>query len=409
MKVILNPRRELFLLFMLANVYSIGYVITTGRFLALDSAGDVEINFKFIVFSILFLFSYYFLLFPAFRWFGRINFGVPSLFYEKRDSRGHSLGIAIFSLQFIYFLFVIAFDAGKVGVTGIDVPFSNFWALIQIDFLATYYFVLSKKDNLWKMNILLYAVSNITRGWTGFILILAFVYFVRRESPFVIKGRIVFLGFVVSLIFIPLVLYAKFYVRTRQVDLSFDEFLGVVFGYDNYWDFLKYSIEYSVNRIQQFSLTWFVWDASNSLSSAYDSGLISPFWSENLYGNFLLKSLGLQILPNLGIYATQYIPYDFEVILGSFNISPGLIGWIGVAGNSVFGLICYLFFLSAFGFLLIQIMCKRGSKEWLRLSYLLWFMWLTLLLPGWINQFVAFLHSAIIFIIVYYICKKFYR
>ncbi|MDQ0013662.1 hypothetical protein J2W23_002044 [Variovorax boronicumulans] len=406
MKIAINPRRELFLLFLLANIYSVIYVAITGKFLGFDSAGIASVNFEFIVFAAIFISSYYFLLFPVFSWFGRIDFGAPYLLGKKTDRKYRSLDILILLLQGAYFAFVLLFDAGKVGVEEAVVPFSGFWAIVQIDFLTLYYLMLVRKSNLWKFNFLLFALSNLVRGWTGFILILGFVYLVRRDVSFSIRLRAILLYSVLGLILLPLILYVKFYIRNRQADFGFDEFISVAFGFDNYWDFFKYSIEYSVNRIQQFSLTWFVWGASGPLSSAYADGYISPFWAENLYGNFFLKILGIGVPQNLGIYAAQYMPYDFEVVVGSFNISPGLIGWVGAVGSSVLGLFFYLTFLLGAGFFLIQLLCRRGTPEWVRLRHLLWFMWLTLLIPGWMNQFVAFLHAAIIFLIVNFVIEK---
>lgn len=405
MKLVLNPKRDMFFLYFFMNVVSIIFVVSTGNFLGLDLT-YVNVNFEFLVFSIIFLFSYYFILFPVFKFFSRVNFSVPSIFSEKTDLEYRSLDIVILLLQSAYFFFVLVFDAGKIGVEGAVVPLSWFWAFVQIDYLATFYLMLSSKNRLWKVNFLLFAVSSAVRGWTGFVLILGFIYLVKRNVPFSIRYRYIFLYLIAALIFLPFVLYLKFYIRTRQVDIGFDSFLSTVFGYDSYWDFLKYSIEYFINRFQQFSITWFVWDSSEALASAYNNGLIAPFWSENLYASFFRKLMGLEILPNLGIYSTLYIPYNFEVTLGSFNISPGLIGWVGAAGSSVIGLILFLAFLAAFGFFAIQLICRRGSRNWLNLCALLWFMWLLLLLPGWINQFVAFLHSALVFAAISYASKK---
>lgn len=405
MNIIINPKRDLFGLFFFANIISIIYLISTGNFLGLDSADYFYFDFEFFIFSVVFLFSYYFILFPLFKFLGRLNFGVPPIFSESSSYKFRKLDFAILILQGAYFSVVLFFDAGKIGVIDAQVPLSWLWAFIQIDYLTTFYLILAPKNRLWKINFLLYAASSAIRGWTGFILILGFIYIIKRDKPFSIGLRGVFLYSMLAIFFLPIVLYGKFLIRTRQIDIDFDSFLSIAFGYESYFDFARYSLEYFANRFQQISITWHVWEASDALSSAYNNGSIAPFWAENLYGYFFYKLMGLNIMPNLGIYSTLYMPYNFEVVLGSFNISPGLIGWIGAAGSSVLGLVFFLAFLAVFGFFAIQLICNRGSPNWIKLSALLWLMWLILLLPGWLNQFVAFLHSSLVFALIAYLCR----
>lgn len=408
MRIKIEPRSSLFLAYFLANAYSIGYVLFTGKLLSFDAASDINTNFQFIAFSILFLASYYWILFPIFNWLSKINFSTPYLYEGESESHESSvLGLLILTLQLVYFSFVLVFDAGKVGAEIASVPFSKFWAAVQIDFLTAYYLAASPKNKCWKLNFALFAISNLVRGWTGFIIILAFIHLCRRDSPLTIKTRGMIIGIAALLLFTPFLLYVKFYIRTRSPGIDFESLLSVVFGYDNYWEFIRYSFEYTINRVQQFSLTWFVWLAGADLSQAYAQGQISPYWSENLYGNLVLKAFGHNIPPNLGVFATQFIPYDFEVSLGEFNISPGIIGWIGATGDSALGLIIYLFLMLVIGLFVIQLIYKRGSPKWFQLSNILWLMWLTLFLPGWMNQFFAFLHAGLVFFVVTLLCKGF--
>lgn len=407
MKLTVNPKLGLFFVYFLSNAYSILYTLLSGTFLGFEYSTYDALNIGFFVFAAVFIWQYYFLLFPLFNWLSRIDFLSPKMCRLKGDLSDKKLSLVILALQVAYLSLVLLYDAGKVGAQGAVVPFSSFWAVVQIDYLSITYLMLARKRGVWRVNFLVYAFSSFIRGWTGFVLVAAFVYLIRRDSPLKISVSKAFVSGLLALLLLPIILFFKFYIRTNQSDIAFDSFLDVAFGLDNYFDFLKYSIDYFVNRFQQFTLTWFIWASAQELSEAYRGGLIAPFWSENLYYYFFAGLLGLERLPNLGVYATLFMPYSYEVVLGSFNISPGLIGWVAAAGASTPILILFILFLAAAGFFLIQLIAKRGSREWGDLRNLLWLMWLILLIPGWINQYIAFLHSILIMSLIVYLIEQF--
>lgn len=407
MNFLINSRRELFLIYLFSNLYAFFYVLIAGRFPDVNIVDNVDVGIGFVVFAAMFIVLYYILLYPVFGFLVRVNLRLSYIDTGVLPIDWRFLHWIILFLQSIYFLFVLYFDAGKVGAERIDIPFSGFWAVIQIDFLAVYYLMSASKNGLWRANILLYIASNFVRGWTGFVLIVGFIYLIRRSSPLNINLKKFTILICLICLILPLSLFFKFYIRTSQFGGDASDFLNVAFGFDGYTDLFLYSFGYFLNRFQQLSLTWYVWSASDFISTAYQGGLIAPIWAENLYVNFFLKLFGMDIVPNLGIYSTLYMPYSFDVVLGSFNISPGLLGWISVAGSDLLGFWMFLFCIISVGFLIIQIISKFGSKNWSNLSSLLWLMWLLLLLPGWINQYIAFLHAGLMYILILVVIRNF--
>jgi hypothetical protein len=80
---------------------------------------------------------------------------------------------------------------------------------------------------------------------------------------------------------------------------------------------------------------------------------------------------------------------------------------VSAVGNGFLGILLYLMFVGILGFILIQLIFRRGTQGWYRMTSLLWLMWLLLLLPGWLNQFIASIHALFVYLIIGLFFTKF--
>jgi hypothetical protein len=67
---------------------------------------------------------------------------------RKSDNLLNSFARFLIVARCIYLLVAVYYDAGKVSANNLEekfVPFASIWAIIQIDYLVSYYIAVSKK------------------------------------------------------------------------------------------------------------------------------------------------------------------------------------------------------------------------------------------------------------------------
>ena len=394
------PRYLLFFIYGIANLYAIVYALCNKSLLGGISNELITNNFEVLFVGLTLVatfFVFQFILFPFFDKV-KVSFRLSKrIFYDLSVQK--IVGIFLLVAQFIYLFFAIIFGVGVAGATVESrIPFVEIWIFIQIDFLFLIYYGFFRESKLFYINFFVFLVSNVLRGWTSVFLIAAFLELCRLWRSGKIKKKYVLLFLCIGILVYPLILFLKFYVRSAGSGREFLDIgsaIGVIFGVEDFLGLFVFAVNQLAERFQQFSITYGIYHFREVLGLQYASGDIVQFWLEGFHGNALYRLFGNPLPPNLGVAATNVIPYSFQFIEGSFNVSPSLLGWIFVLSPNYLGFLVYIIFLSFFSIIIPKIINAPPL-----VGDLVWLMWLLLLLHGWLQSFVAFIYAFFVFILI---------
>jgi hypothetical protein len=193
----------------------------------------------------------------------------------------------------------------------------------------------------------------------------------------------------------PLLDLLKVYVRmSDSVTLS-----GVIEVLDNglsasnfgWFDSLQQAGEKIIGRVQLISHAVFVKD-NMSFFGAMSESALNPFWKEGIQGVIIARLNGEQTGAEAGQALASFIAPNLE---SGWNVNPSLVGWLGMHFDTLPLAIAYVIFLCFVStWLHQQLTSSEASFD------RLWFIWLTMLIPGWIAQFVSIILAQAIFLVV---------
>lgn len=394
-----NPQRLYWLgLYVFINLLCGFVVIFNGKLLGetsglpLHGVGGAVLALVLVVFSYIFLLAY---LFPLFE---KIKSGRVWLDCSCRDN---IFGFVVIFFQVAFICFFLATGTFVAGSSKrIDSIWSVFWVLLSVDSIFLIYYGFCREDRLFYPNLFVAIASNFLRGWGGIFVVIAFMESCRLIRSGRLRGKHIFWS-----ILLLVLLYPFFYLLRLQIRFyfssgaSFEGLLQVaetVFsGVDilNFLEMLIESFAQIFERLHLVSSVVVVYQNSSDLQSALDTGAILPYWMEGLHGLAYGRIAGVELPPNIGVALAKLIdPFQVDV---NWNSNPGYVGWFIVSPWSAFLYLLYTFFLA---FLSIFLVRKMGGRS-ISLD-MVWFAWLSFLLPGWIASFVLFVHSLCVFLML---------
>ena len=383
--------------YLFANMIT-GWIIISSGELTGDLEGSPVYDGSTVFFAVLIVaILYYFLLNTVFNFFTRIKVTeINSLGLD--DFIGNKIGLLLLLLQVGFLVFNLTTGVNVAGSNTIktDSIFSIFWVLIPADALFIIYYGFYRDDKYFYSNFGVWVISNMSRGWMGFLIFVLFIELERLLSSNRIKIRHLFLaGFIVMVLY-PLLTHLKFYFRI--VDFGDAGFIGYVESLENYLSIKEYvyligdGIEHLVSRLQSISVLVEVIRLSSDLQDDFTKGAFTPFWLEGLHGILFEKLfMGEKSLP-ISVVISEYLNIKTDLNLGDSNMSTGYASWFFIAPELIPFYIVYTGFLGLLSVYFVKIIGNKESGV-----NMLWVVWLVYLLPAWLNTFVSFIYSLVVF------------
>lgn len=394
----ISPRMPWLLMYVFSNIVGTSIMLVTGELIG-DSTGGLVYNDVILLWAtVLLVFSYIFMLVPAFNFLWRMKVKATQ-FRMSDDILGKRIGVFLFIIQIGYILFNYLNGVNVAGsIEKTDSSLSVFFVLIPTDALFLIYYGVFRENRCFYPNLLVWIASNLMRGWSGIFLFILFFEWCR-----VIRNKKIKLFpavFVLLLLFLiyPVLLNIKMAIRATGVGgLSFNEILSIGTATFSTGDFLSVAADgiFSlVGRIQIASILVEVIRLKDILQSEFMNGGFSPFWLEGLHGVVLDRITGgnsISIAAKFPEYAN--FPGDYE--LGQWNTNIGYIGWLFIAPILIPQYIIYTFFLAFLSAFLAKKISNKNSAE-----DMVWIAWAVYLLAPWLNVFVTFIYALMLFYIL---------
>ena len=303
--------------------------------------------------------------------------------------------------QFIFYFYNLIYGYGVAGQSiSQDSLFKYLFYVISPDLIAVIVSVLVGKSRLYYLNLVFLVFSMLSRGWAGGIILLGFVLLINSNyssiKDVVQRSGFKILCFLISgVILIPVLNAFKFWVRDEGGEgLSY--FYDYILGDGNLFSVLGNSILYLVSRFSIVGSVNLIFDNQAMLMDAYNSGTITPFWTENT-----LVSSFYRMWMEGGVNASNYIVTE---ILGysdaTWNSHVGLAGWlILLPASSAFFFLFYYMTLLLTGLFLSRIL---GSRVFSMVSVLS----LAYLYHGWLSSFILVVYCLLFVIICRFIFSR---
>jgi hypothetical protein len=312
--------------------------------------------------------------------------------YEDKNP-SELIGKLIFILQFIDLSTLFLFDFGRVGGTSNS---TNILALLvsytSSDILFLLYYGHYRKKGIPYLNLVMYLIINVLKGWTGIWLILFFIeiYFQMTKKPLREIMKIVFVSLVILFSLYPVVNKYKYLIR-GGVDYEPSTLLESAAK-------LAIRLQYTTNVI-------LIAQESENLKIGLKNESILPYYFDNKLSNRFKSpnSINLQkyLTINYLIDKNQFSLFkDFEEL--GWYTGVGIVGWLFVLDPGE--LILYFIFISIListPFILNHFFLKVKGLipviQTLSFSYVF---------HGWFAVHISFIFGLVLYIIINNIFKR---
>ena len=278
-----------------------------------------------------------------------------SLFNKKlfKDSSDHGYndfaGYVLLLYQLAFLLLALVFGVGVVGQEKVNV---NAIILIIFNILSddSIFFIVGsqlKSNKIFRLNLILYLVSTIIRGWMGGLLIAFLIYLCRRKYLFLHLSTLIYLSvFLTSILFsLPFLIELKFAIReNRNFEIDFND----------YFIRLEFALDYLLGRFQHVGHIYLIMKNAHYYYDLYQLNIIRSFLLEGLPQDITYRRLGGLISQN---FSNIVVRNEFG---GDWNTNTGLVGWWIVLKESI------VFFIAYWGGLILTtyyLIYKYATKQ----------------------------------------------
>lgn len=383
-----NPRTLWATAYILINLVAAGMVLSQGQLLG-DLADEALRDMDDFVLTTVSLCLVIALLLVVFNAAVRVDTGLRPLRHDRRK-----VGLLLAVAQGAFILYVQQtglFIAGSSERGGS--LFSAFWVLFNTDALFIIYYGSCRDSPHFKLNLVLWVISFLQRGWFGYLF-----FVVALESFRIVRKRQVSAGkiaLVVALIAIyPILDLVKVYVRVADVvepAQAFQFTVNEISSPEFRWmDSFAESAEKIVSRIQVVSHAQAVSDNASYFHRLVENDGMVPFWKEGVLGIIWDKLMGQDHGPEAAQALAAFIAPFLD---SSWNVNPSLPGWLTMYEHLLTLAVLYVAGLCALSIVLGSLIDDRPLFR-----DAVWFVWLTFLVPGWIAQFVSFVLALGVYI-----------
>lgn len=334
-----------------------------------------------------------------------------SFFHVNPESLIYSFILQCCCLFVLYFFYSFFFARTK----NVDLKLENKWGLLlcilQISFaifnytmgvnlagsterieggsLINYFFIFFQPDNLFVIislclkspmffwiNIIIYTFSMMLRGWMGGVFIIFFLIITRFQY---IKVSIrllmkLFSFFVILLVLMPVIIEAKWAMRTGVPVITFINAIPSYFTVERYSE----GVGYLLNRFQHVGHLALILENSSTLNSDYMNARFSNYFWDGLPQVILSKVYNLEIY-KLTSYIVEFI---FGIPNPSWNVNIGIVGWFFILKWESIIFTLYLFCLLFFPYYIVS---KYAGKK---LLTILSCFSIVYLFHGWLGAYI---------------------
>ena len=397
----MSPRTPWLLLYIFSNIIGACVMFFTGNLIGDSTGGRVYSDLTLLYVTVMLVVSYFLILVPIFNFMSRIQVKATKLCVSD-EILGKRIGIFLFVLQVFYLLFNYISGVNVAGsIEKTDSSFSIFFVLVPVDMLFLIYYGIFRNNKYYGINLLVWVVSNILRGWSGIFLFIFFFEWCRGIR----SKRISFFWSSVAVLIIlaiyPAIFNIKLAIRSAAgAGFGFSEILNIIittFIGGNFFSLIVDGIFNLIGRIQIASILIEVVTLRDFLQSEFMSGSFLPFWLEGLHGVILDRIFDIDSI-SITAKFPEYAGFPGNFQLGEWNTNIGYVGWFFIAPILIPQYILYTFslaFLSVF-------LTKKISNEESAMD-MLWIAWVVYLLAPWLNIFILFIYALFLFYILKFI------
>ncbi len=315
------------------------------------------------------------------------------IFFSKKTTKNKiklnfHWGLNLLILQITYLVFSIYYGvniAGDASKVKGDSYIKYIFIILQVDILYIVLSVLLRSDKLFWINTIFYLFSMFYRGWMGGFLI-AVLLFLSRFYPVrtSMKANIlILLSFSVFIFLLPVLVDAKWAVRSGMSLLDFLSVVDQSFTFDKY----TYSFGYIINRFQHLGHIALLFDNAADIRELYNQDVIKGYWMDGYPQYFLSQLFG----SNGELLNSFMVPY-FWGDDATWNTNAGLAGWSFILGLEVIFLILYLLFIVILPYYLLN--KYAGNSLLLIVSCFS----LSYLFHGWFGAYINLIIYALAFV-----------
>jgi hypothetical protein len=330
--------------------------------------------------------SYAAMMFPVFNAFqqvGRFRKSLPVV--QRIPTPVHVLVLGLGTFQLLFSILTGIGTAGSFVRS--DNPLRFIVYVIPIDLVSLIYLAAAERRHLYRLNVVVYLISSLARGWSFGIVLLLIIGAFRANGVRITPLRVLVVIAAFMLIG-PLLLLLRFQVR---------EGAGSLLDALAYTDLLLegqsiylYIAGFAVDRLQHFTSVAYILESRAAIAAVLDAGDIRPFYLDGTYFAPLASALGRPLPLELNSWLTaSFHGLDFDAV--AYNTHVGLLGW-PIAAPSLTPV--YVLYIGSLG--LVSVMLSRliGSRFVVELT---WLIWLLFLMNGWFGAFVSYVVALIFF------------
>lgn len=326
---------------------------------------------QWVSFLIIYFIYYFFNKFPA----------------KTIQENGYSNFYGYFLLGYQVFYMILSLYYG-VGVVGRSESFEiNHYLLILTNIFSVdiLFFIIGtqlKSGKIFYINLFIYIIATILRGWMGGVLIAIFILLCRKGS-FLISFKNIFLMVFLLIILIlssPALVDLKYNIRGDEGFFSEDT---------SYLEKINLTSQYIFGRFQHVGHIYLIQKDDNIYYQKYEIGAIAPYYTEGFVQGIILKNLGY----------TEKLTFGEYVVKNAFggtgwNTNTGLAGWLYILHEKFILLIFYWFALLSFVYFIIF---KYGTKT---LFNVISVFSIVYLYHGWFGSFFDLLFFACLYSLI---------
>jgi hypothetical protein len=396
-----KPRLLWLWLWLVLNVSAFFLMLDAGEMIG-DFAGypvfDVEVLFWATAGVLL---TYYLILSPFFDFLSKMKIpklGVKNDIVLLQDR----LGLLLFVLQAAFMTFNLTEGVNIAGANNERSAsiFSFFWIFLPIDVLFLIYYSFFRDSRYFKLNLTIWLISNIVRGWAGVFLAVIFFESIRYLRKNHIKlVRIMAAAVLVAALY-PLINVVKWTVRGYSSldasDVSMMTLIAEGLSSDGYFDLVAKGAEHIVGRIQTVAVLAETYRIRDMISTGFYSGDFVPFWKEGLLGIAYDSIFSGARGNTLSVMFPMYAGLGSIDSIGNWNLNTSFLSWLVILPEYSFIYIFFIIFACFLSALFYKIIpgYKPDKLDGL------WFVWLVYLLPPWWAAFTGYIYCLILFLLM---------
>lgn len=379
---------------MVSNVYSFYKMDMMGVYVG-DFVSYIDRHTPLFILLIAVVMSYYFFCGPIYSFL--IKLKVTNVNF---DSYGKviTLGKLVVFLQVAFWVFNVFTGSNMAGGDkGTSEWFRFIWLLIPVDYVFYIYYVMAKgeRSSLCRLNLSLFILSQLSRGWLGWILVISYIElcFYISKNTFKIKTLLYIILMMPLVVMLPFLFYLKVALRDALLNENFSELIFLIQNIDFNVVFSVF-LESLFYRLQHLSNVAFIYEKLDDISSLIDLNKVAAFYWEGLPQQTFAKITG--IYPGQDVHLFLYDNYINSSMNSETTLQTGFISWL--LFGPLLG-IFYIFYCLFFVFISVYLSKKIYGYQ---LCSLTWFFVLGYIMNGWFNAFIFYIQALTI---IYMIMK----